>query len=122
MKLFRVSYRWLSSYWWENITGILYDLKNGSINVVRWIPVIWFDRDWDWEFLNRILIYKFERMAKAMDEGHLLHAPDRAGQLRICALLCKRMSEDNYNRPEQSRADQRLLGAMIGKHYQSWWD
>lgn len=118
---------------------IFYDLRKGISNVFRWIPIIWLDRDWDWEHLNTILIYKFERMAKSIERGPAKDRTEKAKELRICAELCRRMGKDEYAenlemfRPQRdtywakhwtmmAKQDQDMLGKLIGKYYMSWWD
>lgn len=139
MRIFDVPYRWIPRCWWSNISHIIYDLRNGIRNVFRWIPVIWFDSDYDWDFLNTILIYKFERMARCLNNGYHSGSERDAKHLRICAELCRRMGKDeyadNYNMfgakidarwakhsIMMSKQDQEMLGKIIGKYYMHWWN
>lgn len=139
MPIFKTPYRWLPSTINRNISHAVYDIRHGIVNSFRWIPVIWFDHDYDWGFLNTILIYKLERMAKTMENGHLMNCERRARQLRICATLCRRLRDEPYYDIAEMRhpgkgkfwakmvadlgkQDQTLLGKMIGKYYTHWWD
>lgn len=140
MRVFRIPYRWTWRTAWTNITSAVDDVTHGIGNIIRWIPVIWFDADFDWGYLNSILIYKFKRMAKTLEDGPTMSGSRHARQLRICAELCRRMGENVYfdiaakRYPEQrgkawgkmindlKSQDQKLLGKLIGKHYQSWWN
>lgn len=88
-----------------------YNIKNGLVNLWRYLPLIWNTREWDHCFLLMLMEAKFRRMAVAIgDEGHLLKA-DRSGkQLRTCAELCRRIREDNY------------LDNLTGPvEYKTWW-
>lgn len=138
--MFRVPYRWPPRTFTRNIQHMWLDLTTGVNNILRWSSVIWFDADYDWIFLNTILEYKFKRMAKVLEHGHLANGERYARQLRVCAALCSRMRDDNgyYENADkrftvrgldwanhitkQQRNDQRLLGLMIAKYYRHWWD
>lgn len=137
--MFRVPYRWLPRTFFKNIYSCWQDIHIGVMNIIRWTPVIWHDADFDWEFLNQILIYKFERMAKVLSNGYAIGGARSAKHLRICAELCKRMGRDDYAENAKKRwpvygrewakhsmamakQDQELLGKIIGKYYQHWWD
>jgi hypothetical protein len=140
MKLFRVPYRWLPRTAWRNIHGILHDLIHGVRNVLRWIPVIWFDIDWDHSALLQILEYKFRRMAEQFERhGMTISTPQIAKQLRICAVLCRRLNEEEYYENAAKafgygtkawskecsavqNQDQEMLGRIIGKYLCHWWD
>lgn len=137
--MFRIPYRWTWRNSWKNIYWAVDDAWCGIKNVVRWTPVIWFDADFDHDYLSEILEYKFRRMSKKIGGGPTLSRGRKARELAICALLCKRMREDVYyanakkRYPERGTAwakmieslakqDQQMLGRMIAKHYRSWWD
>lgn len=140
MKLpFRVPYRWIPRCWWKNITAIFDDLRYGVYNVIRWIPVIWFDVDWDWSALARVMEYKLRRSAKLETEhGHHTTSKKDGKDMLICANLLQRLIEDEYSDramkvfSDRRQAykiaagvqhhDQYLLGKIIGKHLTHWWD
>lgn len=139
MKLFSVPYRWLPRTFLSNLSHIWYDLSYGVRNVLRWIPVIWFDRDWDWSYLASIMEYKLRRSARLeLTVGHHVTSKNDGRQMLICAELLKRLQKDEYfktlNKPfgqsrdrvklsiKQAKADQALLGKILGKHLTSWWD
>lgn len=116
-----------------------YDVVYGVMNLFEWLPIIWFDRDWDHSFLLTLLEFKFSRMAKVQSNGHSMSGPRYAKQLRVCAELARRLNEDDYdgraggNNRRYSRGyfkkqdamrkqDQELLGKMIARHITCWWD
>ena len=106
--------------------------------MLRWTPVIWSDRDWDWCHLARVMQFKLHAAARLEEtRGHLTSKRD-AKQMRVCAALLRRLMDDEYYENaarrhgegrlavlaavEAQREDQRLLGTLIGKHLTSWWD
>jgi hypothetical protein len=53
-------------------------------NVLRWLPVIWKDRDWDSHYFNEILIKKLEHKRDFFlsDKTHLVRAKETAEQIQ----------------------------------------
>ena len=123
-----------------------HNIWHGIKNIFRWLPIVWFDRDWDWTFLGEIMEYKLRRMADVELHGHhVTSLRDRKHQL-ICAELLRRMMADNYfdnagydpsiwpdlpahrqvwiakHSNEMAKQDQRYLGMMLGKYLMNWWD
>ncbi|MFI2856892.1 hypothetical protein ACH6EH_07100 [Paenibacillus sp. JSM ZJ436] len=39
-----------------------YSIKDGVSNLIKWLPIIWSDRDWDQEYLYIIVHKKLEHM------------------------------------------------------------
>jgi hypothetical protein len=126
--------------WWH-------DLKCGVRNIVRWGPIIWRDRDWDWAFLAKLMEVKLRQMSACFAQhGHHVNSKRDAKRALLCAILLKRLQDDNYMEnagwdhptwkqlPEKRRKhivshsikmeqqDQWYLGHMIGKYFRSWWD
>lgn len=136
MKLFRVPYRWLPRTFFKNVSHIYHDIVCGFRNIFRWIPVIWFDRDWDYSDLLEVMEFKLKRMSKCLENGHLLNSPRYARQTQIAALLCKRIREDDYYGGKRyagwshgalhgqavREQDKEMLGKLIGKYIDHWWD
>ncbi len=53
-------------------------------NVLRWLPVIWRDRDWDMHYFNEILIKKLEHKRDFFlsDRVHVSRAKETAEQIQ----------------------------------------
>ena len=133
MGMFNIPYRWT----WRTIFLILghcwYKTSHGVANSFRWIPVIWHDEDFDWEFLARIMEWKLRRMSRLFQKhGHGLLSDRDARNTLICAELLKRLIQDEISEPitrsSVYRHDirmkewQELLGKILGKHLTGWWD
>ena len=68
-----------------------------SKKLLKWIPVIWKDQDWDQVFFYKILRFKLKCMAEYhRKHGHSLNAKDIAKQIEICVMLLNRIIGDNY--------------------------
>lgn len=139
MSILRVPYRWVPRRYWSNLSYLWSDLTQGVANVFRWIPVIWFDRDWDWCHLADVMEYKLRRMAHLEETvGHHVGSKRDAKRMRVCADLLKRLNDDEYwesavkrfgETPhaakfcqQHSENDKRYLGMILGKYLNHWWD
>jgi hypothetical protein len=137
--MFRVPYRWLPSTILPNLQSCWWDIRDGVRNLWRWLPVIWFDCDWDWCYLAELMEVKLRRMAEHEERrGHHVTSLLDAKRQRVCAELLRRLREDDYFRNaerrfghtglaadfamQQRRADQRYLGVLLGKYLTHWWD
>lgn len=135
----RPPYKWRRRGVIDNVRCIFRQVWQGPINVFRWMPIIWFDQDWDHCFLLDILEYKFKRMSESQEHNQIVTSwPLKARQLKICQVLCARLHEDNYMANAQlafhtskdavieavavQKHDQEYLGRIIGKHLVTWWD
>ena len=116
-----------------------YDVTQGIRSFVRWFPIIWKDRDWDWVFLARMMERKLTWMADNEEKnGHHLTSLRDAHRQRVCSALLRRMiADDYYENAEKAfgcsqsaahhcammeKQDLALLGKMLGKYMKHWWD
>lgn len=68
------------------------------VNIVRWIPVLWNNRDWDYCYLLNIMEHKLDSMSSHFKKHNVFVGSEKAvKQMRICAELCKRISADDYD-------------------------
>lgn len=110
-------YRWLPRTIIPNLTHAYYEIIYGIKNLFIYFTIIWIQRDWDWEYLARIMEFKFRRMAANFEK---YGSAREAKNLLICATLLKRMIEDYPSK--SNKEDQKYLGKLIGKHFMSWWN
>lgn len=135
--IFTVPYRWLPRTFFPNIGWILHDIWRGIGNVIRWTPVIWLDRDYDWTYLAEIMEYKLRRMSKLFRKGHHVLSEKDSRRMLICAELLKRLRTEyhldrNIGQPmnkftlkmdmELGAYYQEYFGRIIGKYLGRWWD
>jgi hypothetical protein len=128
-------FRWIPSTIIPNLWVLLKSIKQGIVNIIRWIPVVWEDNDWDWYYLSRVMEYKLRKMSKSFKkEGVSVEADKCAKEMLICAELLKRLMKDDigdlggFTRRNVARHEirmqewQRMLGRYIGKYLRNWWD
>jgi hypothetical protein len=53
-----------NGWWFYRVELPLKNLKRGLVNLYKWLPVVWKDRDWDYGFVFNLLKFKLEEMSK----------------------------------------------------------
>lgn len=115
----------------------------GLINLVRWLPIIYNDRDWDWAFLAIIMQYKIKKMKLYhVDKQSFVGVEQIIKKLTICENLLNRIVEEDYmdnpryktilNNVNRQAAytwvkmyeqqDMDLLFKILNKHLKKFWD
>jgi hypothetical protein len=114
-------------------------LLHGLRNLIRWFPLVWKDADWDHIFLLELMEQKMTWMAEYHEQhGHTVSAPRTARQLRVAARLCARIRRDKYydnavasgasvhdaleSAALVQKMDKYLLGKVLARHVDTWWD
>ena len=66
-------------------------------NVIRWFPIIWNDRDWDYYFLYIILHTKLSHMEKYIRKhGHHIGCERDADNIKVAVSLLDRLIKDDH--------------------------
>ena len=140
--MFRIPYRWLPRTFFANIRSMLYDLYYGIQNILKWLPIIWFDRDFDWAYLGTMMEFKLRNMASFFKEyGHHTNSDLDARRCLVCADILKRLNSDGCGwywdnaqirfgsttkaadyAQKHSESDNKYLELLIGKFLNHWWD
>jgi hypothetical protein len=90
------------------------DLRYGIRNLWRWLPLIWKDRDWDWEYLSTIMKFKIGNMADSIEEYGNLERTDRTvAELRELAALLDRLGGALYEGGMSDWVDQSFIHASL---------
>lgn len=91
----------------NEITWRYKELKRGIINLIRWFPVIWKDRDWDNYYLEELIMTKLQYMAAHFEnEGRHVDAKKDAARMRTVYNLLNRVQDEYYGCEYQSYYDQ----------------
>ena len=82
---------------WELVSEVYWGVKQGLRKIWEWLPIVWYDRDWDQSFLLEVMAHKLERMAELHRlHGHLMNSGKTARQCAVAGQLCRRMLRDSY--------------------------
>lgn len=93
---FGYNWRYYARHPLRLISEVYWDSRQGVASIWDWLPILWYDRDWDWCYLMEMMERKFLRMAKVMDRGYHVGADLSARELRMAAQLCKRIRNTHY--------------------------
>lgn len=123
----RIRYKWRSFKW-------------GIRNLWRWFPVVWADRDWDYDYLLMMMEKKFDFMVEASEGWCSVSSEKYRREMMICRRVIRRIRKEDYKgivevfgrsrkaekaawklQDKQMRDDLRLFGKTFVK-VQSWWD
>jgi len=80
------------------------------INVLRWLPILWKDRDWDYCFLVVILKTKLTHMKKYMEKSPHVDHKNNLFYINICIKLIDKLWIEEYYTSE-------VLDYLEIKHY-----
>lgn len=84
--------------WWK-FEGRYYhkDLYRGIVNLIKWFPVIWKDRDWDSYYIFRILEHKLTLQSKGIAKRDIHVNAQRDAEIMLtCVRLMEKIREDYY--------------------------
>jgi hypothetical protein len=73
--------------------------KEGVKNLVKWFPVIWEDRNWDYSYMERILRQKLYMMEKFFysDKVHIVDAEKVAKEIKECREILDLLDGDELS-------------------------
>ena len=76
---------------------IVYDIRVGIRNLIRYFKIVWKDRDWDQYFIFKLLHFKLKSMEKAhRNYGYDVRSNEKADEMKLCVLLLDRLIKDEY--------------------------
>jgi hypothetical protein len=79
---------------------MIYRIKTfftGISNLIKWIPVIWVDRDWDYTYIYRILLAKIKHVRKYTQQRYFYVGNENDIKwMLLCEKLLTLLIEDNF--------------------------
>lgn len=84
--------------WWK-FDGRYYhkDFIKGVKNLIRWFPVIWKDRDWDYRYIWDLNIQKLKFQSKYIGENDNHTRAKRDAQIMMtCVRLMEKIKDNDY--------------------------
>lgn len=73
-----------------------YNIIYGMKNLIRWFPVIWADRDWDYYYLLVMLERKLAYMQKDIQNSAHMEAERDVADIQTCLDIIKKVKNDTY--------------------------
>lgn len=80
----------------ERYKDLYYDTKQGIKNIIRWFPIIWKHRTWEYEFIYKILSFALKELRQQMEkENRHTCLNKNVKQIKICETILERFY-NNY--------------------------
>jgi len=82
----------------NHIFKTIRNIKSGTTNLIKYFPIIWNDRQWDYYYIYVILHKKLELMDKFFnsDKSYTSKSEGITEQIQEVKLLCEKLMNDNY--------------------------
>lgn len=111
--------------WWK-FDGKYYHkfLKHGIKNIIYWFPIIWKDRNWDHDYIFRILQHKLKAQSKYIgsNDRHTRAQYD-AQRMNLCVNLMQKLQDSYYDLEYMDYAkDRHWFEPCEGKEGYSTWE
>jgi predicted DNA-binding ribbon-helix-helix protein len=83
-----------SNWWFYRVELPLKNFKQGLTNLYKWLPVIWKDRDWDYNYVFNILKFKLKEMSK-YNASRRWHSgwENNVRNMNICVSLTDKLND-----------------------------
>ena len=111
---------------YDKIETFYYNVTIGVWNIFNWLPVIWGDREWEFNyFFDQILLHKLKRIVRYYHGD-----PNEPKEVKICINLINRWYEldEMYGEiPTQEIWDKqkeirKFLYKILANKAGEWWD
>jgi hypothetical protein len=103
--------------------------------IIKWIPILWYDEDWDFYYIYNILQKKLEFIEKDMLKSHLENNNLYADKIRTAIRLIEIVKEEKYldevliedslydwNKViEKHKKAKKVLFNYLNHNIESWW-
>lgn len=87
----------IHNLYWDYIKYPISKVITGIINIIRWFPIIWKDRDYDDFYILEILKFKLKKQAQHIKiNSYHLGADNDVEKILLCVKLIDRIQEDYY--------------------------
>lgn len=81
----------------DKIISPIHNTKQGIKNLIKWIPVIWKDRDWDEYYFFEVIRFKLEQMEELQRcYGNSVNSEQYANEIKLAKLLSERICKGGY--------------------------
>jgi len=73
--------------------------------VIAYIPILWYDHDWDHFYFFALMEHKLKRMEKCLRNGNHLSCNKDADRIKICHTILKRLQLGEYDKHDMELHD-----------------
>jgi hypothetical protein len=97
----------------EAIWIFIRNVPSNIVTICQWIPILWNNWDWDYNYFLTIVQYKIRRMSKHIKEhGHFVNSDEVCAQMDECVEIIDRFFKADYVK-EETAAHKEKWGETI---------
>lgn len=80
------------------IKDLYYDIKQGLRSLIRYFPIVWKTRDWDYYYLFEMQKFQLELLLKIIKKGHEIDETriPKEKDIQRCIDLIDNINQNNY--------------------------
>lgn len=120
---------WFEIHYWFR-SYIKYPIKYFISSIKQlyfWFKTIWRQRDWDFSFMYKLMLFKIQRIRKRTERRQEFAGwENEVKYMKICESLLKRMIAEEYALEDAGAElylkDRKLLYKILFERGDRWWD
>ena len=114
--------RWLR----EDLPHLHTDTLIGIKNLIRWFPIIWSTREWDYAYMYEIERHKLKSMLKYFENNKYFDHSLDIRDINVCLTLLDIIMKDDFDEMPpcyvNRKNSNRIMGSDTGTHSIHWDD
>jgi hypothetical protein len=80
-----------------DIKQLFRDIKRYIYNIIKWSPILWKDRDYDYEYILNVLAFKLQNISKYIDKHKSYKGYKRdVERINLCIRLLDKLQTNFY--------------------------
>jgi len=85
-------------YWFKyDFRYLPHNIKYGIVNLFKWLPTIWYDRDYDYNYIYEVLKFKLKKQADYLAKKNRFESTSRQVEIiNLVVKLIEREQDDFY--------------------------
>jgi hypothetical protein len=103
----------ITNWLWDHIGWKVRNIYRSIRNVIRWLPIIWKDRDWDSHYIFEILKAKLQNQAKYIGDQNRHDRSKRDAEIMITCVKLIEKIQDEYYAMEYMDYEDRIFDFML---------
>lgn len=89
-----------NSWYYRRLVNSFYNIRFGILNMIKWLPIVWKDRDWDGDHIMRVMAFKIRNTRDRILKNNIIIEEDQAQIKRDTSIvleLIKRFDDETYS-------------------------
>ncbi len=105
--------------WWKSKGKYIgTDIIIGIKNIIKWFPIIWKDRDYDYAYIYNVLEFKLQKQAAYLKEKDRFESTQRSVErMELCVRLIQKIQSEYYGMEHMDYQELEMRTTPIGDHF-----